>query len=146
MKISVELGDQYTEPEIIIRCSQMDGQIEALMQLLNPSADKLTVTRDDKLFFLTDTDIFYFESVDRKCFVYTQNDTYESGVVLLELEKTLNQRRFARISKSAIVNLGKVKSIARNFDATMTLELTSGEKLIASRHYAQTLKERLMKL
>ncbi len=146
MKISVELGEQYTEPEITIRCSQMDGQIEALMQLLKPTANKLTVTRDDKLFFLTDVDIFYFESVERKCFVYTQRDTYESGVVLLELEKTLNQRRFARISKSAIVNLGKVKSIARNFDATMTLELVNGEKLIASRHYAQTLKERLMKL
>ena len=145
MKITLELGEAYAETELIVRCRQVDEEVERLLQQFQSPNEKLIVTQGEKTFFLSPQEVFYLESVERKCFVYTQTGTYESAEKLLELEERLDSHRFMRISKSVIVNMASINNITRNFDATMKLELVGGERLIASRHYARALKERLWK-
>ena len=42
----------------------------------------------------------YIESVDRKCFIYTSDEVYESEFRLYELEQRLEEHGFFRVSKS----------------------------------------------
>ncbi|MDE6874690.1 MAG: LytTR family transcriptional regulator DNA-binding domain-containing protein [Lachnospiraceae bacterium] len=43
--------------------------------------------------------ILYIESVDGKCFVYTQEKIYGSAYKLYELEERLEEYMFVRVSK-----------------------------------------------
>lgn len=80
------------------------------------------------------------ESVDGKCFVYTQEEVYETGYKLYELEQQLRQYMFVRANKSGIVNLKKVQSLKTYVNRRLLLTMENGEKLIASRQYAENIK------
>jgi DNA-binding LytR/AlgR family response regulator len=56
-------------------------------------------------------DIFYFESVEGKIFFYTASECYESTVKLYKIEESLQNTKFARVSKNTIANLSKMRSI-----------------------------------
>ena len=87
--------------------------------------------------------ILYIESVDRKTFVYLEEDIVRVEYTLTQLEKILNSIRFFRCSKSMIINIEKVNaldSLASNrIDATMC----NGEHIIISRTYASDFRRRL---
>ena len=84
--------------------------------------------------------ILYIESVDRKCFVYTDKETYESDSRLYELEERLEEYLFVRISKSSIVNLKNIESIKTYINRRLLITLNNGEQLIASRQYADAIR------
>lgn len=59
------------------------------------------------------------------------------------IEERLADTYFARVAKSFIVNLKKVRSIKAERASRMCLTLQNGEKLIVSRQYLGTIKEKL---
>ncbi len=60
---------------------------------------------------------------------------------LYQLEEMLANYKFARIAKSYIVNLRKIKYISLALNAKLNLELTDGSKLAVSRSYAKSFKK-----
>ena len=62
---------------------------------------------------------------------------------LYQLEHMLANYRFARIAKSYIVNLRKIKYISLSYNAKLDLELTDGSHLYVSRAYVKSFKETL---
>ena len=62
---------------------------------------------------------------------------------LYTLEGMLPVESFMRASKSAILNLNKVKSLSPAFGGRFEAVLDNGEKTIISRQYVPVLKERL---
>ena len=62
---------------------------------------------------------------------------------LYQLETMLANYKFARIAKSYIVNLRKIKYISLSFNAKLDLELTDGTHLFVSRAYVKSFKETL---
>ena len=88
-------------------------------------------------------DIVYVESVDRKTFVYTQEDYYEAKLKLYEVEERLCQSGFLRASKSCLVNLRYIRSIRSELNRKLRLTLENDEQLIVSRQYAEEVKRRL---
>ncbi len=59
---------------------------------------------------------------------------------LYQLENMLTNYRFARIAKSYIVNIRKIKYIRLSLNAKLNLELTDGTHLYVSRNYAKSFK------
>ena len=92
--------------------------------------------------FYTDK-ILYVEAVDRKTFVYTNADTYESELKLYELEQQLIERDFLRISKQSIVNLRKIRSLKTDVNRKIRITLQNGEQIVVSRMYSDELRRKL---
>jgi len=112
----------------------------AMLQLCEK---RLSGVKNGKTYMLDNQDIFYFESVDKRCFIYTADNTFETPLKLYEVEESLNDAGFFRSSKSHIMNIAKIKSLCPDFGGRIEAVMENGEKLIVSRQYAKLLKERL---
>lgn len=143
MKITIQDLPEGEEDEIIIRCRTVDEQLMKLIYGIKAGQEKFTVTRDDKLFQIQSSQIFYFEAVDSRVFAYLEKDVCETRLKLYELEQRLVGTDFFRASKSTIINLAKVRSFSPAFNGRFEACMKNGEKLIVSRQYAPVLKAKL---
>ena len=86
--------------------------------------------------------IYYIETVENKTFIYCEKDVYETKQKLYEFEE-LRLIDFLRISKSVIVNMSKIKSLAPSISGRMEASLNNGERIVISRQYVNELKKSL---
>ncbi len=142
MKYTIEQIEQG-EDELILRYQKPNQEVEFIMNFMNFPEKKLIGFRDGSQVVIDIMQILYIESVDRKTFVYLEDDIVRVEYTLTQLERILNSVRFFRCSKSMIINIDKVKvldSLASNrIDATMC----NGEHIIISRTYASDFRRRL---
>ena len=143
MKISIITDPSLTETEIVVKCSALTPETERIIAALRIMDSQITVIKDDESFILDISKIAYIESVDRKTFVYTDSDCYETKLKLYEMEERLYGSGFQRISKSCLVRLRFIRSIKAEFERRLRLTLENGEQMIVSRQYADELKRRL---
>lgn len=143
MKIIINETEDAEEIEIVINCKVIDENISRIISKLKALEDKITGSKDGSIFILDTNNIFYFESVDKKTFIYMDKDVFETHLRLYELEEKLKNTDFFRASKSTIVNLRKVKNIVPMFGGRIEVFLDNGEKLIVSRQYVPVIKNKL---
>lgn len=143
MKITIVDRTDEEEDEIIIRCRQVDEHILKLIYAMRAGQEKITATKDGKIVQIPPKEIFYFEAVDNKVFLYLEKEVYETRFKLYELEERFHGTDFLRISKSVILNLAKVKSLSPVFNGRFEAAMKNGEKLVISRQYVSVLKEKL---
>ena len=89
MKITIEDRLDGQEDEIIIRCKQMDEHLLKLVYAIKAGREKLTATKGTDIVQVAPKDIFYFEAVDNKVFLYLEQEVYETKLKLYELEEML---------------------------------------------------------
>ena len=143
MKITIEDRMDGQEDEIIIRCKQMDEHLLKLVYAIKAGNEKLTATRGNDIVQVTPKDVFYFEAVDNKVFLYLEKEVYETKLKLYELEERFVRSDFLRVSKSVIMNLSKVKTLSPAFNGRFEATMKNGEKVIISRQYVPALKDKL---
>ncbi len=143
MKISINIDPELVETEIIINCGSLTAETENIIAALRIADNQIMVIKDGETHILDISKIAYIESVDRRTFVYTENDCYESKLKLYEMADRLCGGNFLRISKSCIVRLKYIRSLRAEFDRKIRITLENGEQLIVSRQYADELKKRL---
>lgn len=143
MKITIIDNADGEEDEIIIRCRHMDEQLLKLIYAIKAGQEKITVLRGGDYFQVMPEEIYYFEAVDNKVFLYLEKEVYETKQKLYELERQFQGTDFFRASKSCIVNLSKVKSLSPAFNGRFEAHMKNGEKVIISRQYVPALKEKL---
>ncbi len=143
MKISINIDPGLAETEIVINCGSLTDEVESIIAAIRMADNQITVIKDGETHILDISKIAYIESVDRKTFVYTESDCYESKLKLYEMDGRLCGGNFLRISKSCIVRLKYIRSLKSEFDRRIRITLENGEQLIASRQYADELKKRL---
>ena len=141
MEIRIEEG--YVNMEVIIKCPSATDDIQKLVSMLQRHGQKMPGVKDGKTFLIDMHEVLYFESVDKRCFIYTVTDVYETVLKLYEIEEWLAGGIFFRSSKSQVINIKKIKSLCPEFGQRIEAILENGEKLIVSRQYAKLLKERL---
>ena len=143
MKINLDIDGKYDDTEVIIRAPHLNNDIERMVAMMRMIDMQIAVRRDGETILLETDKILYVEAVDRKTFVYTSSDTYESELKLYELEQELVQRDFLRISKQSIVNLRKIKSLKTDVNRKIRITLTNGEQIVVSRMYSDELRRKL---
>jgi len=143
MKLVINECEENEELEIIINCKKTDDNILKIVSMIKFNDIKLTVTRDGNLFILDIDNIFYFESVDKKNFVYTQDEVYETSLRLYEIEEIYPDTDFFRASKSTVINVSKIKMIKPLFGGKVEVLLENEEKLVVSRQYVSVLKKKI---
>lgn len=146
MKIVINESQTQAETEIIINCKIADDEILKLVSLLreyNAMPSQLAGYKGGTTYLVEPADVFYFDTVDKKTFIYTENDVLEIGLRLYEIEARMKSDRFFRASKSAVINIAKIKTIVPDFGGRLEVTLLNGEKLFVSRQYAAVLKTKL---
>lgn len=142
MRIRVEHGD-YDQNEVVLRCKALDQEMLAVLALLRERTAKLTAYRAGEVHILQPGDLYYAEAVDGKTFIYTADMVLEIGQSLTALQDEHGEVGLIRIGKSQLVNLCHVAKLRSLHNSRIEITLKNGEKLIASRHYIQNLKEKL---
>lgn len=142
MKIRVEHGD-YTENEIVLRCRELDEEALEVLALLRDRSSKLIARKDGAIHVLSPNDICYADSVDGRTFLYTADSVFETGQSLTVLQERHEEAGLIRIGKSQLVNLYHVVKLKSLPNSRIEITIKGGERLIASRHYVQSLKHRL---
>ena len=143
MKINLDIDGKYDDTEVIIRAPHLNNDIERMVAMMRMIDMQIAVRRDGETILLETDKILYVEAVDRKTFVYTSSDTYESELKLYELEQELIERDFLRISKQSIVNLRKIKSLKTDVNRKIRITLQNGEQIVVSRMYSDELRRKL---
>lgn len=143
MKITIIDRADGEEDEIIIRCRQADEQLLKLIYALKSGQEKITAIKEGAIVQISPKEIYYFESVDNKVFLYLEKDFFETKHKLYELEKRFAGTDFLRISKSVILNLAKVDRLLPVFNGRFEACMNNGEKVVISRQYVTPLKEKL---
>ena len=142
MRVRFEQVDSREKEQALIRAVEKTADILSAMDLLENGSGGVAVTKDRNTFFCRLTQIYYIESVDKRTYVYTRDDCYESRDRLYELEEKLGPW-IVRISKAMIVNLRKIRNVSAEPGGRMVAVLLNGERLIISRSYVKEIKRRL---
>ena len=143
MKINLDIDGKYDDIEVIIRAPHLNNDIERMVAIMRMIDMQIAVRKDNETYLLDADKILYIEAVDRKTFVYTNSENYESELKLYELEQELIERDFLRISKQSIVNLRKIKSLKTDVNRKIRITLQNGEQIVVSRMYSDELRRKL---
>lgn len=143
MKIEINIDETVTDMEVVVTCNKLTPKVEKILAALRMMDCQLIGKKDNEIHILDIAHIIYIESVERKCFVYTANDVYESDFPLYELERQLAEYGFFRVSKSFLIHLPSIQSLKADMNRRICITMANGEQIIASRQYADGLKKRL---
>lgn len=143
MNVSIqEIGIEEKE-EIIIRCHGINDEILTIVHKLKESQDSVIGTSEEEIYRIRMGEIFYFEVVDNKSFIYCKDHVYSSKLKLYEFEELCQRSRFFRATKSTIVNSAKIAYVKPSMSGRFEATLKNGEKVLVSRQYVPELKKLL---
>ena len=142
MKVEVRHVDLYEDEEALISAVELTDDIKSAIDILENNCRVVPVISDSKTIMLKTDAIYYIESVDKRTYVYTKENCYETKYRLYELEDILNFY-FLRISKAMIINIRKIRSVKAELNGRMRADLLNGEQITISRAYVKELKGKL---
>lgn len=140
MKLVIEQSLECKEVEIKITCGLMDDRLKRLIEQIKLYSFSVLAEKDGITAPVALEDIYYFESVDNKVFLYKDKEVYLCSKKLYELERVLSETTFVRISKNSILNTAFVESVKAHFSGRLEATLSNGEKVIVSKHYINTFR------
>lgn len=92
MKFRVKLDNSVAVGGVDLHCHPQD--IEKVTNIVLSLEEKISVKKDGETYLLEPKVILYFEAVENKIFVYTEEEVYETNWKLYELEKRFDESSF----------------------------------------------------
>jgi len=130
--------------------SQVDGtshldRNDLIAQLRNLSeprfADILPIRTETETIRLPVTQIDWIDAAGDYMCVHAQGNTYVLRETMKALESLLNPNHFARVHRSTIVNIDRVRSLRPHMNGEFFLTLSSGQELKLSRSYRDRVEQ-----
>lgn len=143
MNLIIETDKTLKDTEIRIRCAAVDEQITGLIASIRMHDHHLIGKHNGEIIVIPIGIILYIETVDRHTFAYTYKSVIEINSTISELENTLANTSIARVGKSCLINLYRVKSLRPYVGGRLLARLDNNEDVIVSRMYAKEIKRRL---
>lgn len=141
------ISPEYMNMGIIMRPLTQEKLESGLRENVRSFVKRMNDGKTENCFILDSKDgrqlipyntISYFESREKKIFLYTHSNEYSFYDTLDRLEESLPQSKFIRCHRSFIINCSKISSIAVSKNR---ITLDSGEMIPISRTYKSELKE-----
>lgn len=143
VKLTINENTELSEDEIIINCAYMDERMKNLVNYVRQYTFSLEGESEGKMYHVPLDTIYYIDTVDGKTFLYDREYAYCSRLTLTALEEKLFNTSFVRISKNCLMNVAYLKCVEPYVNHRMQAELKNGEKLLISRNYIESLKQKL---
>ena len=144
MKITMQRVEKGCE-EIVIRYSEKNAEVSAVLELLGSRAAQLCGTQEDtgETVLFPVGDVYYFESVDATLYAYLENDVYRVEGRLDSIADRYASFGFARCSRVMAVNLYRIDRLRSIGTGRIMATMMNGESIEISRKYAGELRRRL---
>lgn len=104
---------------------------------------RLAIKDKDRTDVVATSDVDYIDVAGHYLCVHVGKQVHLIRGSLTELEEKLDPAEFARIHRSAIVRLDRVKSLVARRNGDSDLLLADGAKLLMSRNYGEAVRKRL---
>ena len=142
--IEIKIEENYKTPKLVIYTDQVTDEIMKIVnKLKSADEEKLIGFKDDEAYLLDFSKIETIYTENKKIYAIADNVAYQIKKRIFELEESLIDLNFVRISNSEIVNFKKVLSIDFKLTGTIMLKLESGYNTFVSRRYVKRIKEYL---
>jgi len=114
-------------------------KLRSLLAALQPGAsgeylERIPVAEDGRILFVDSDDVAWIAASGNYAQLHAGGRTYEVRETLSSLEAKLDPRQFARIHRSTIVNVRRVKEVQPWFHGHHVVILQTGERLRLSRY------------
>ena len=143
MLLKLEQDTTQKEIEVSIKYPEMNQDVMRLISLVQSADTQIRCTADGNERLLNASDIYYIESVDKRTFVYCENEVYRTDMRLYQLLETLAPVGFVQISKSCILNIHVLDFVRPLLNSRMEATLKNGERLNVTRKYLADIKRTL---
>ena len=145
LDIEVKIDENYKVPKIVVYTDKVDDELTKIVnKLKSADEEKLIGFKDDEAFIMEFSKIELIYTENKKIFArFDDGTSYLIKKRIFELEESLIDLNFVRISNSEIVNFKKVLSIDFKLTGTMMLKFKSGKHTYVSRRYVKRIKEYL---
>jgi|GEM_PF-94823 response regulator receiver protein len=142
VKVDIKKVNSYDDEHAELSVVEVTDTIQSAIDTLENNCRVIAARYNDQTVMCQIDKIYYIESIDKRTYIYTKDNTLEVSYRLYELESELT-RNFFRAAKAMIINIRKIKSVKSEINGRMTAELLNGEQVIIARSYVKELKERL---
>ena len=146
MKLIKTRDESLKENFLELHYNTIDAQTTAVLERLKSSFGYIEGTAGERKVTVALTDVFYFETVDRKTFAYTDEACVEVREALRDIIDEHTEAGFVRVSKSCVVNIYKIKKLEGDMNMRVIIFLKNDEKLIMNRSYRDGFYEKLRML
>ena len=122
--------------------NQLSTQLSALLADLKPEskfADRISVKSSGRIIFVKVEDLDWVEGADNYVSLHVGSETHLLRETMAAFEARLDPGKFTRISRSAIVNLERIKELQPLFHGEYVILLRDGTRLTLSRTYREKL-------
>jgi two-component system, LytTR family, response regulator len=109
----------------------------------NPYLDRLVIKGGGRVFFMRIASVDWVEAYGNYVSIHSGEKTWLLRRTMHEMEEGLDPRLFCRISRSAIVNLDRIKELEPATRGEHLVRLITGRELKLTRGYRQKLEELL---
>ena len=130
LKLQLLEKKDLTETEIDIRYSSMTQPLNRIVQYIRQQEYLIQGIFEKKLYQIPLNEVLYFETVDKKTFMYTHHKIFECKMTLSAIEQDLIRSNVVRISKPYP-------------NHRLLAELNNEENLIVSRKYIPILRDKI---
>lgn len=94
----------------------------------------------DKVLQIGLDDIYYFEAVERKAFIYTKEEVFQYQGTIMDVERMMMDTGLVRVSRTCIINIDHLQEIRQLKNSRLEATMDNDEKIIVSRKYLRDIK------
>ena len=143
IKLTIEESHEYEDLKVVVQCARVDTRLEKLISKIRSYGHCVQGKGEDGGIRMIPIDeILYFESVDRKVFLYLKDAVYQSEMSIGEVEKRMKATSFCRVSKTIVLNLEHLYEVLPLKDRRYQAILSNDERVIVTRGYLADFKKR----
>ncbi|MCL2528653.1 MAG: LytTR family transcriptional regulator DNA-binding domain-containing protein [Defluviitaleaceae bacterium] len=143
MIIKLMQDSSLDEVEVIIKYAEMDKNVERVVTMLQSTNTRIKCNHEGREMYVSVSDIYYFESVDKMTFVYGEKDVYRTDLRLYQIVDEYAHLGLVQISKSCVLNINVLESITPLFNSRMEATLKNSERLYVTRRYLESIRQAL---
>jgi two-component system LytT family response regulator len=129
------------------RSESPDGRLAALIEHFangRKLPDRIAVRNGGRVVFVKVGEIDWIEASDNYVCLHSESETHVLRETMGQLESRLDPARFARVHRSAIVNLDRIKELQPWFRGDYRVILRDGTELTLTRSHREKLESRLL--
>lgn len=141
--MTIEVRKDSADGTAVVTVTTSLDRLDNLLAALSLTEETIAGKNGEETSFVPLSSVDYFESVDDRLFFYTEHETYECPARLKQIEEKLGALPFARVSKTVIVNLERLRSIRPEKNSRLVATFLSGEQVIVNRQYVKSIKQKL---
>jgi two-component system, LytTR family, response regulator len=123
---------------------RLNGLLDRIAAPELPAHDRLLVKSEGRVVFVKPAEIDWIEAVGDYVKLHVAAESHMLRATMADMEKRLGGVGFARIHRSRLVNLDRVKELRTMFQGESVVFLKNGTRLNASRACLKDLQERLV--